>query len=107
MTDKINDAGWWHTVEGNTTPGLEGSQDNGGNVAYKARHIRSFVGVCRPKYKEEVKPVDDITGHWAESAIRWCMAHELLKGYPDGSFGPDKPVTRAELATVIRRLVEE
>jgi hypothetical protein len=29
-----------------------------------------------------------------------------MTGYPDGSFKPDQYVTRAELATVIRRLVE-
>lgn len=93
------------TVEGNTTPGEEGSQDNGGCVAMKTRYLSQIVGVCRPQYKPEPVTVDDITGHWAEDAIRWCMGHELLRGYPDGSFGPDKPVTRAELATVLRRLI--
>jgi hypothetical protein len=107
VTDKINDAGWWHTVEGNTTPGLEGSQDNGGNVAYKARHIRSVVGVCRPKYRaEEPLHVDDITGHWAEAEIRRCIKRGLIKGYPDGTFLPDKTVTRAEVAVIVDRLVQ-
>ena len=32
-------------------------------------------------------------------------AHELMTGYEDGTWKPDKPVTRAELATVLRRLV--
>ena len=96
------------TIEGNTTPGKEGSQDNGGCVAQKARYMNHIVAVCRPQYKpEEPEKIDDITGHWAEDAIRWCMAHELMTGYPDGSFQPDKPVTRAELATVLRRLVKE
>ena len=92
------------TVEGNTTPGEEGSQDNGGCVALKKRYLDQVVAVCRPQYQPEPVTVDDITGHWAEDAVRWCLAHELMQGYPDGSFQPDKPVTRAELATVIRRL---
>lgn len=93
------------TIEGNTTSG-DTSQDNGGMVCEKVRYPRQIVGVCRPQYQPEPEKIDDITGHWAEKAIRRCMERGLLKGYPDGSFGPDKPVTRAELATVLRRLVE-
>lgn len=93
------------TIEGNTTPGLEGSQDNGGSVALKNRYYWNIVGVCRPQYKpEEPEKTDDITGHWAEKEIRWCLDKGLMKGYPDGSFHPDKPVTRAELAAVLARL---
>jgi len=94
------------TIEGNTTPGAEGSQDNGGCVAMKTRYQYQIVGVCRPQYQPEPEIVDDITGHWAEDNIRWCIEHGLMQGYPDGSFQPDRPVTRAELAAVIRRLVE-
>ncbi|MCQ2316377.1 MAG: S-layer homology domain-containing protein [Bacteroidales bacterium] len=32
------------------------------------------------------------------------MAQGLMQGYPDGSFRPDTPVTRAELATILRRM---
>lgn len=105
------------TIEGNTSS--SGSQDNGGMVCEKVRFPRQIVAVCRPKYKEDgpssgpsdhLPPgegKDDITGHWAEEAIRWCMERGLLKGYPDGSFAPDKPVTRAELAAVLDRLNKE
>ena len=92
------------TIEGNTTPGYEGSQDNGGCVALKQRFLKNIVGVCRPQYKAEPEITDDITGHWAEEDVRWCMERGLMKGYPDGSFQPDKGVTRAELATVLRRI---
>ena len=95
------------TVEGNTTPGEEGSQDNGGCVALKTRYPSQIVAVCRPQYKAEETAVDDISGHWAEKAIRRCMERGLMRGYPDGSFGPDKPVTRAELAVILDRLNKE
>lgn len=94
------------TVEGNTTPGTEGSQDNGGCVALKWRYLSQIVAVCRPQYQPEPVTVDDITGRWSEEDIRWCLEHGLLKGYPDGSFRPTQAVTREELAAVIRRLVE-
>ena len=94
------------TIEGNTTPGIgmEGSQDNGGCVAEKFRSYSQIVAVCRPQYQPEPEVVDDITGHWAEADIRRCVERGLMQGYPDGSFQPDKPVTRAELAAVLRRL---
>ena len=92
------------TIEGNTSS--SGSQDNGGIVCEKVRFPRQIVAVCRPQYQPEPATVDDITGHWAEKAIRWCMETGLMQGYEDGTFQPDKPVTRAELATVIKRLEE-
>ncbi|MBO7667767.1 MAG: S-layer homology domain-containing protein [Firmicutes bacterium] len=92
------------TIEGNTSPS-DGSQSNGGMVCEKTRYPAQIVGVCRPQYQPEPVAVDDITGHWAEDAIRWCIAHELMTGYEDGTWKPERPVTRAELATVLRRLV--
>lgn len=93
-------------IEGNTSPGLEGSQNNGGCVALKQRNLSQIVAVCRPQYQTEPEITDDITGHWAEDSIRWCVEHGLMKGYPDGSFQPDKGVTRAELAAVLKRMEE-
>ncbi len=96
---------WIETIEGNTTASAYGSQDNGGCVSQKRRYPRQVVAVCRPAYKADgPHPVDDITGHWAEDSIRWCVERGLMQGYPDGTFLPDKPVTRAELATVLWRL---
>lgn len=89
--------GWYQTVEGNTSPGAEGSQNNGGCVALKTRSVNQVVAVIRPEYK---KIPSDVKGHWAESAIEWAMDDGLMNGYPDGTFQPDKPLTRAEYATI-------
>ena len=50
---------------------------------------------------------DDVTGHWAEEAIRWCMETGIMQGYEDGTFKPDKGLTRAELATVLKRMEDK
>lgn len=94
------------TIEGNTSS-ADGSQSNGGTVCEKRRFPNQIVAVCRPMYKEEEMQKGDISGHWAEKAIRRCMKRGLLKGYPDGSFQPDKPVTRAELAVILDRIMME
>ncbi len=94
------------TIEGNTSENA--SQSNGDRVCEKTRYPSQIVGVCRPQYKpEEPEKIDDITGHWAYKDIQWAREKGLLKGYADGSMRPDQPVTRAELATVLRRLMKE
>lgn len=43
----------------------------------------------------------DIKGHWAEDTIIKWQDKGIVSGYPDGSFKPDNPVTRAELAKIL------
>jgi hypothetical protein len=52
-------------------------------------------------------PYPDVqTSRWSASKIEWAKQNQIVKGYPDGSFKPDKPVTRAELIAVLRRAAE-
>ncbi|MDR0381888.1 MAG: S-layer homology domain-containing protein, partial [Oscillospiraceae bacterium] len=46
----------------------------------------------------------DTGGHWAESAIRNWADHGVLNG-TNGRFRPNAPITRAELAAVINRVI--
>ncbi|MHA7966598.1 phosphodiester glycosidase family protein [Paenibacillus sp. CAU 1782] len=46
-------------------------------------------------------------GYWAEDAIHSVTEAGIMQGYPDGSFRPGMPVTRAELATILRRQLEQ
>ncbi|MBW4497432.1 MAG: S-layer homology domain-containing protein [Oscillatoria princeps RMCB-10] len=41
--------------------------------------------------------------HWAKDFIAELAAQEIIKGFLDGNFQPDAPVTRAEFAAMIRR----
>ena len=78
-------------------------------VCEKIRYPRYIVAVCRPQYQPEPEITDtkpDYADHWAYKDIVWAKDKGLMQGYPDGSFRPDQPVTRAELAAVIRRLAE-
>ena len=43
----------------------------------------------------------DIADHWAKEEIEYLMSKDVVSGYPDGSFKPDKQITRAEFVKMI------
>lgn len=45
----------------------------------------------------------DLDGHWAQDAIRQGVLRNMVHGYPDGTFRPDHPVTRAEFIALLMR----
>ena len=42
--------------------------------------------------------------HWAFGVINLGTELEIVKGFPDGTFKPDKPVTKAEYAVMLWRM---
>ncbi|HAG11403.1 MAG TPA: hypothetical protein DCK76_08505 [Desulfotomaculum sp.] len=44
---------------------------------------------------------------WAKTAAAAAVHQGLVSGYPDGTFGPQKTSTRAECATMLKRLSEK
>lgn len=49
---------------------------------------------------------DIAAGHWAAQAIHQVSTSGIMKGYADGSFKPNQTITRAEMATILSRLVK-
>ncbi|WP_165452121.1 S-layer homology domain-containing protein [Paenibacillus thalictri] len=47
---------------------------------------------------------DIAADHWAKAAVEAAAAGGLMDGYPDGSFKPEKTITRAEIAAIAARL---
>jgi len=48
------------------------------------------------------KPTD-VEGCWAEEAISALVDEGIIAGYPDGTFKPENPVTRAEFSKMVAR----
>ncbi|MFB9275395.1 cadherin-like beta sandwich domain-containing protein [Cohnella cellulosilytica] len=48
----------------------------------------------------------DVQGHWASPAIGQALQAGILQGYPDGTFRPDRTLTRAEAVRVLNQLLE-
>lgn len=45
----------------------------------------------------------DISASWAKSDIEALVKDGIINGYPDGTFRPENPVTRAEFARILAR----
>jgi poly-gamma-glutamate synthesis protein (capsule biosynthesis protein) len=47
----------------------------------------------------------DVLNHWARVNVSELARLEIVRGFEDGRFLPDKPVTRAEFATTLARVI--
>jgi S-layer homology domain len=54
----------------------------------------------------QIAQASDVAGNWAEPFIKALVEKDIIKGYPDGTFKPDQPVTRAEFAALLNRAFE-
>ncbi|MEN6328563.1 MAG: immunoglobulin-like domain-containing protein, partial [Syntrophomonas sp.] len=84
-----------------------GGTVSGNTISISVDHFTMFAVMAEDKEKtpatqQEIKPAfNDIAGHWAERAIEQIIALGASSGYPDGSFKPDRTVTRAEFASML------
>ncbi|MGB4657475.1 MAG: S-layer homology domain-containing protein, partial [Bacillota bacterium] len=60
-----------------------------------------FLGVCPTALLAQA--LSDVGEHWAKEAINLWTARGIVKGYEDGTFGPDRFITRAEFAALLNR----
>ncbi len=51
----------------------------------------------------QVSFYDVPSNHWAKGFIEALAARDVIKGFPDGSFRPNEPVTRAQFAAMLRQ----
>ena len=49
---------------------------------------------------------EDLSGHWAAEALAIWQEHGILLGDDLGNLNPDKPITRAEMAVILDRVME-
>lgn len=56
-----------------------------------------------PKVVKEIIFPDLVLNSWHEEAITSLYKGEILSGYPDGKFYPNREITRAEVVTMISR----
>ena len=88
---------------------------NGLMKGYQDGSFRPNEKITRAEFAQMIKNIDqangavasfkDVKGHWAEAAINQAYGNGRIKGYPDGTFKPDAPITRAEAVTIANSLM--
>ncbi|MEK0316505.1 S-layer homology domain-containing protein [Cohnella sp. 56] len=91
-----------------------GGKAEGNRITAEVNHFTKFAVLA-----VDVKPDDnggtmeplptfsDIAGHWGEKAIRSAAGKKLVSGYPDGTFKPNKFVTRAEFTVMLMNALQK
>ena len=68
--------------------------------------IANYLEVDRTKEEVPLEyTFNDILNHWAQGNIEEIARYNIVKGYSDGSFMPQKQITRHEAVTMINRLL--
>ena len=74
----------------------------------KFGYIASEVNkiILQKQEENNMKFKDVAETHWAAKAIDELSEKGIIKGYEDGTFRPDEPISRAEVAVMLSRLME-
>ena len=104
--------GWYNTAIS--------TMDNGGLVAgYPDASFRPNQSITRAELTALVvrfmgyghltnvqgNTFSDAEGHWAQDAITVASRRGWVNGFEDGTFRPDQPITRAETAALVNRML--
>ena len=66
-----------------------------------AEALYRLAGSPAPEGEEEAPFTDVGAEHPNVAAIRWAKASGVVSGYEDGSFGPEDPITREQIAALL------
>ena len=56
-------------------------------------------------FAADTKIASDLNGHWAQATIQQWMSKGLIGGYEDGTFQPDRAITRAEFIKLVNKAI--
>ncbi|QUL55641.1 InlB B-repeat-containing protein [Paenibacillus tritici] len=81
-----------------------GSVVRGNQITAAVTQFTKFAVMVVGQPASEPKPTinfSDISAHWAKASINQAVSSGIVTGYQDGTFKPDKTVTRAEFAVML------
>ena len=93
-------------------PYIQGYPDNSvkpDNNITRAEVAMIFFRLLSNSDKNNPQPTvfsDVASGAWYAQAVNYLASKGILEGYPDGTFKPNAPITRAEFATIALRFDE-
>lgn len=99
VIDGLDDAAWSFTL----------SSSDAAPPPNGAPSLEASAEVEQPASDDAARRLEltDIAGTVHEPAIRRMAEAELLRGFADGSFRPDQPVTRGQFSSLLLAVLEE
>ncbi|ULO05929.1 S-layer homology domain-containing protein [Paenibacillus sp. 19GGS1-52] len=90
-----------------------GGKISGNKITVDSNHFTKFA-VLAVDEATEMPTIDvpteinfsDVAGHWAEASIKQAVSIGMVKGYLDGTFQPNRTVTRAEFAVMLMNVLK-
>lgn len=72
--------------------------------SYIYRSDRSGNQIRRAEAEDSISSFSDVSpDYWASEYIQKLAASGIISGFPDGTFRPEAPVTRAQFAAILRQ----
>jgi len=79
----------------------------GQQIAQLVALVQQLAGVQQPIVPAEQLFPDVPQNHWAYEYVNGLIAKGIIEGYPDGTFGGDRAMTRYEFAAMLFRAMEQ
>lgn len=73
----------------------------------RAEAAAILARLCKLSGGDSTKPDFKDADGWYNAAINDVVKAGYMKGYPDGSFKPDQPITRAEFAVILSHVLKD
>jgi len=107
--DDVAETAWYHTAV-NTLASLTKLEGVGNNKFEPGRAItRAEFATLAARFAKAVDSdiaFDDVPdGHWAEPGVITAAMYGWVKGVGDMQFEPNRPITRAEAATIVNHML--
>lgn len=111
----VKSSDWYYGVVNQATDlGFMGKTDKRGGTYFEPNQPMSRGMVATVLYRmagtpsfKNTKSFKDVKeGLWYTKAIQWATSSGVLNGYDTGKFGPDDPVTREQLAVMLRNFAK-
>ena len=106
--DVAEDAWYADAVETLASLGIIKGMDDGQFAPNRAIKRSEFAAICSRFAKASTGSeafVDVPVSHWAYANIMTCASYGWVNGVGDGTFQPDRSISRAEAATMVNRML--
>ncbi len=95
------------SVSFGTAVSAKGNNGNGNGNGHGNDKAKGNGHVQQVKVNKNQYPFSDLNKHWAEATVKIMMDKSIIKGYPDHTFRPNKPVTQLEALTMVINLLTQ